>query len=58
MELSAVVLAFLAFIITTNIGSGVFIYIAQTLSYAGGIFDLSIYFKQNQMSLKAKPNSK
>ncbi len=45
MVVSAVVIAFLAFIITTNIASGVLIYIAQALCYAGGIFGVSIYFK-------------
>lgn len=45
MVVSAVVIAFLAFIITTNIASGVLIYIAQALCYAGGIFGVSIYFR-------------
>ena len=41
----AIVIAFLAFIITSTIESGVLIYIAQALCYAGGIFGVSIYFK-------------
>ena len=45
MVVSAVVIAFIAFIITTNIASGVLIYIAQALCYAGGIFGVSIYFR-------------
>ena len=45
MVVSAIVTAFLAFIITSTIESGVLIYIAQALCYAGGIFEVSIYFK-------------
>jgi hypothetical protein len=45
MVASAIVIAFLAFIITSTIESGVLIYIAQALCYAGGIFGVSIYFK-------------
>ena len=45
MVTSAIVIAFLAFIITTNIASGVLIYIAQALCYAAGIFGVSIYFR-------------
>ena len=45
MVVSAIVIAFLAFIITSTIESGVLIYIAQALCYAGGIFGVSIYFK-------------
>ena len=45
MVVSAIALAFLAFILTSTIGSGVLIYIAQALCYAGGIFGVSIYFK-------------
>ena len=45
MVTSAIALAFLAFILTSTIGSGVLIYIAQALCYAGGIFGVSIYFK-------------
>jgi hypothetical protein len=45
MVVSAIVIAFLAFIITYNIGSGVLIYIAQALCYAAGIFGVSIYFR-------------
>ena len=45
MVVSAVIIAFLAFVLTSTIGSGVLIYIAQALCYAGGIFGVSIYFK-------------
>lgn len=45
MVVSAIVIAFLAFILTSTIESGVLIYIAQALCYAGGIFGVSIYFK-------------
>lgn len=45
MVASAIIIAFVAFIITTDIASGVLIYIAQALCYAGGIFGVSIYFR-------------
>jgi uncharacterized membrane protein len=54
MVVSAVILAFLAFIITTNIASGVLIYIAQALCYAGGIFGVSIYFRTKLGEFESK----
>ncbi len=45
MIASAIILAFLAFIITYTIASGVLIYVAQALCYAAGIFGVSIYFR-------------
>ena len=45
MVASAIIIAFVAFIMTTTIASGVLIYIAQALCYAGGIFGVSIYCK-------------
>ena len=45
MIVSAIVIAFLAFFFTADIASGVLIYIAQALCYAGGIFGISIYFR-------------
>ena len=45
MVVSAIVIAFLAFIVTATIASGVPIYIAQALCYAAGIFGVSIYFR-------------
>ena len=54
MVVSAIVIAFLAFIITSTIESGVLIYIAQALCNAGGIFGVSIYFK-NKMGYDIPP---
>ena len=45
MVISAIVIAFLAFIITSNIASGVLIYVAQALCYAAGIFGVSVNFR-------------
>ena len=45
MVVSAIVIAFVALILTSTIASGVLIYIAQALCYAGGIFGVSLYFK-------------
>lgn len=44
MVASAIGIAFLAFVLTKSIASGVLIYIAQALCYAAGIFGVSIYF--------------
>ena len=46
MILSGIVLAFLSFFKNNgNISEGVLWYMAQALTYAGGIFGVSIYFK-------------
>ncbi len=46
MILSGIVLAFLSFFLNGyDIADGVLWYIAQALTYAGGIFGVSIYFK-------------
>ena len=46
MILSGIILAFLSFFRNDgNISEGVLWYVAQTLTYAGGIFGVSIYFK-------------
>ena len=45
MVVSAIVIAFVALVLTSTIASGVLIYIAQALCYAGGIFGVSLYFK-------------
>lgn len=46
MILSGIVLAFLSFFLNGyDIAEGVLWYIAQALTYAGGIFGVSIYFK-------------
>ena len=45
MIASAIFLAFIAFILTATIASGVLIYVAQALCYAAGIFGVSVYFR-------------
>lgn len=46
MILSGIILAFLSFYHNDgDIAEGVLWYIAQALTYAGGIFGVSIYFK-------------
>ncbi len=45
MVVSAIVIAFVALVLTSTIASGVLIYIAQALCYAGGIFGVSLYFR-------------
>ena len=58
MIVSAIVIAFVAFILTTNIASGVLIYIAQALCYAGGIFGVSIYFRTKLGEFESKVEDK
>lgn len=45
---SGILIAFLSFVITQAITSGVLIYIAQAFTAGGAIFGVSIYFK-NQL---------
>lgn len=58
MIASAIIIAFVAFILTTNIASGVLIYIAQALCYAGGIFGVSIYFRSKLGEFESKVEDK
>ena len=45
MIVSGVVLTFLSFFINGDVVDGVLWYMAQSLTYAGAIFGVSIYFK-------------
>lgn len=54
MIVSAIIIAFVAFILTANIASGVLIYVAQALCYAGGIFGVSIYFRTKLGEFESK----
>lgn len=45
MIVSGIVLSFISFFINGDITEGVLWYMAQALTYAGGIFGVSIYFK-------------
>ena len=60
MVLSAIVIAFVALILTSTIASGVLIYIAQALVYAAGIFGVSLYFntKLGEFETSAKKQIK
>ena len=54
MIASAIILAFVAFILTANIASGVLIYITQALAYAAGIFGVSVHFKTKLGEFESK----
>lgn len=60
MVISAIVIAFVALILTSTIASGVLIYIAQALCYAAGIFGVSLYFnsKLGEFETSAKKQIK
>ena len=45
MILSGVVLTFISFFVNGDVTEGVLWYMAQALTYAGGIFGVSIYFR-------------
>ena len=45
MIVSGVVLTFISFFVNGDVTEGVLWYMAQALTYAGGIFGVSIYFK-------------
>ena len=45
MIVSGVVLTFISFFINGDVTEGVLWYTAQALTYAGGIFGVSIYFR-------------
>lgn len=45
MVLSGIVLTFLSFFINGDVTDGVLWYVAQALTFAGGIFGVSIYFR-------------
>lgn len=45
MILSGVVLTFLSFFLYGDVKDGVLWYMAQGLTYAGGVFGVSIYFR-------------
>lgn len=45
MIVSGIALAFLSFFIKGDVTDGVLLYIAQALTFAGGVFGISLYFK-------------
>ena len=45
MIVSGVVLAFVSFFTKNDVTEGVLLYLAQALTFAGGVFGLNIYFR-------------
>lgn len=45
MIASGVVLAFVSFFTKNDVTEGVLLYLAQALTFAGGVFGLNIYFR-------------
>lgn len=58
MIVSAIGLAFVAFLMANDLASGVLIYIAQCLVYAGGIFGTSIYFHSKIVEFETNIDNK
>ena len=46
MILSGVILTFISFFVNGDVSEGVLWYMAQSLTYAGAIFGVSVYFHQ------------
>lgn len=45
MIVSGIVLAFISFFTKDDVTEGVLLYLAQALTFAGGVFGLNIYFR-------------
>jgi len=45
MIVSGIVLAFLSFFMKGDVTDGVLLYLAQALTFAGGVFGLTLYFR-------------
>ena len=45
MVVSGVILSFISFFVNGDVTEGVLWYMAQALTFAGGVFGVSIYFK-------------
>ena len=45
MIASGVVLAFASFLVKGDVVEGVLLYLAQALTFAGGVFGLNVYFR-------------
>ncbi len=57
MVVSGIVLAFLSFFCNDgNISEGVLWYVAQALTYAGGIFGVSVYFRTKLGDYESRVN--
>ena len=58
MVVSGMILAFLSFFLNGyDIANGTLLYIAQALTYAGGIFGVSLYFKSKAVELKSETSA-
>ena len=47
MILSGIILSFISFFVKGDVTNGVLWYTAQALTFAGGIFGISLYFRTN-----------
>lgn len=45
MIVSGIVLAFVSFFVRGDVTDGVLLYLAQALTFAGGVYGLNIYFR-------------
>lgn len=45
MIVSGIILAFLSFFMKGDVTDGVLLYLAQALTFAGGVFGLTLYFR-------------
>lgn len=54
MVLSGIVLAFFSFFINGDVTDGVLWYVAQGLTFAGGVFGVSVYFRTKLWQAKSE----
>ena len=53
MILSGIILSFISFFVKGDVTNGVLWYTAQALTFAGGIFGISLYFRTNLGEFKS-----
>lgn len=56
MIASAIILAFVSFIVTSTVAGGVLWYVSEALVYAGSIFGVSIYFRTKFGDFESRAN--
>lgn len=54
--LSGIVLTFICFFVNGDVTGGVLCYMAQALTFAGGVFGISLYFHNKFIELKNEIN--
>jgi len=56
MIASAIILAFVSFIVASTVTAGVLWYVSEALVYAGSIFGVSVYFRTKFGDFESRAN--